>query len=53
MIVYEGNNYFNNPWDGTNQDNGKMLPDGPYYYVITHPDHPDTVYKGAINLIKN
>ena len=53
MIVFEGNDYFNNPWDGTNQDNGKMLPDGPYYYVITHPDHPDTVYKGAINLIKN
>jgi len=52
MIVFEGTDYHNNPWDGKTSD-GKELPDGAYYYVITHDDHPDTVYKGAINLIRN
>jgi gliding motility-associated-like protein len=51
MEVFNGTNYDLNRWDGT--FDGKELPDGAYYYVITHPDHPDTVYKGAINLIRN
>jgi gliding motility-associated-like protein len=51
MEVFNGSNYDLNRWDGT--FDGKELPDGAYYYVITHPDHPNTVYKGAINLIRN
>ena len=50
MEVYRGTNYAND-WDGTYE--GKDLPDGAYYYVILHPDFPDIVYKGAINLIRN
>jgi gliding motility-associated-like protein len=41
---------YNNTWDATYK--GNDLPDGPYYYVITHPDFGDTVYKGVINVIR-
>lgn len=50
MEVYRGTNYAND-WDGTYE--GKELPDGAYYYVVIHPDFPDIVYKGAINLLRN
>lgn len=49
MEVFSGTGYAND-WNAT--FNGKDLPDGPYYYVITHPDFPDTVYKGVINVIR-
>lgn len=49
MEVYRGTNY-QNDWDATYK--GNDLPDGPYYYVITHPDFGNTVYKGVINVIR-
>jgi gliding motility-associated-like protein len=49
MEVYRGTNY-QNDWDATY--NGNELPDGPYYYVVIHPDFPDIVYKGVINVIR-
>ncbi len=52
MEVFRKTGYDNlTGWDGTYE--GKELPDGAYYYVITSPKFPDTVYKGAINLIRN
>ncbi|MCB9262117.1 MAG: gliding motility-associated C-terminal domain-containing protein [Flavobacteriales bacterium] len=53
MEVYsaDGKTFLSAPWDGTNK-NGNPLPDGAYYYVITHPDFPDKVFKGAINIIR-
>jgi len=49
MEVYRVTGY-NNDWDATYK--GNDLPDGPYYYVITHPDFGDKVYKGVINVIR-
>lgn len=49
MEVYRGTNY-QNDWDATYK--GKDLPDGPYYYVVLHPDFPDIVYKGALNVLR-
>lgn len=49
MEVFRGTGY-NNTWDATY--NGNELPDGAYYYVIVHPDFPDVVYKGALNVIR-
>lgn len=48
MEVYRTTGY-NNDWDATYK--GNDLPDGPYYYVIVHPDF-DIVYKGVINVIR-
>ncbi|OFX82834.1 MAG: hypothetical protein A2W99_14325 [Bacteroidetes bacterium GWF2_33_16] len=42
---------YQNTWDGTNS-NGDILPDGTYYYIIKF-DESDTVYKGAISLLRN
>lgn len=49
-MVYEANNY-QNTWNGEDQ-NGKTLADGTYYYVISFKDSK-AVYKGAITLIRN
>ena len=52
MEVFNKTGYDNvNGWDGTNSSNGKELPDGAYFYIITSPDFP-TVYTGSINLIR-
>lgn len=51
MEVFRGTGY-QNTWDGTAED-GKELPDGAYYYIVTHPDFEEPVYTGAINLIRN
>ncbi|MBI1306510.1 MAG: PKD domain-containing protein [Bacteroidetes bacterium] len=51
MQVYRNTGY-KNTWAGTYQKTGEDLPDGPYYYVITHPDFKDKVYKGVINIIR-
>jgi len=44
--VYSKEGY-NNDWDGTS--NGKVLPDGAYYYMITCDDKP--MLKGNINIL--
>ena len=50
--VYKKKGYLNE-WDGTKDaPGGENLPDGAYYYVITMEGN-DTVYKGAINLIRS
>jgi gliding motility-associated-like protein len=52
MEVFKTTGY-QNTWDGKYE--GKNLPDGAYYYVITIPGGTDskaTVYKGAINLVR-
>ena len=41
---------YKNTWDGT--VDGKPLPDGTYFYVITQPGF-DREYKGTINILKN
>jgi gliding motility-associated-like protein len=41
--------YYDNSWDGTNK-NGKMVPDGTYYYFIKFPNS-DKVYKGPITIL--
>ena len=51
MEVFNSKGYQNN-WEGTSED-GKDLPDGAYYYIITHPDFKEPIYTGAINLIRN
>jgi gliding motility-associated-like protein len=52
MEVFNKTGYDNaNGWNGTNSSNGKDLPDGAYFYIITSPDFP-TVYTGSINLIR-
>ncbi|HEX3005988.1 MAG TPA: PKD domain-containing protein, partial [Bacteroidales bacterium] len=48
--VFETRNY-SNDWDGTNAKND-ILPDGTYYYIIRFPDD-NTVYNGAINILRN
>ena len=46
VLVYSQDGY-NNDWGGTS--NGKKLPDGPYYYIITCDDKP--AVKGNINIL--
>ncbi|MFM9945872.1 MAG: PKD domain-containing protein [Bacteroidia bacterium] len=48
-IILNQDNY-QNLWDGTLD--GKPLPDGTYYYVISLPDS-ERQYKGTINILKN
>ena len=51
MEVYNATGY-QNDWDGTYE--GKDLPDGAYYYVITLPNRDDVVsYTGVINLLRS
>ncbi|MDA8886830.1 PKD domain-containing protein, partial [Bacteroidia bacterium] len=50
MEVYNTVGY-QNTWDGTYD--GKDLPDGAYYYVITLPNSDADPYTGAINLIRS
>lgn len=47
--VYEAEAY-NNLWDGTY--NGTPLPDGTYYYVVELTES-ETVFKGAVNIIRS
>ena len=46
VLVYSQDGY-NNDWDGTS--NGKKLPDGAYYYIITCDDK--ATLKGNINIL--
>jgi len=48
IIISEEN--YKNTWDGTM--NGKPLPDGSYFYVITLPG-TDRQYKGILNILRN
>jgi gliding motility-associated-like protein len=49
QFVYESDDY-DNSWGGTY--NGKLLPDGTYYYIVTF-EQSDKVYKGAVNILQN
>ena len=58
VFIYDrwGNEVYNkaaydNSWNGTN-NNGDLLPDGTYYFVITF-DGSDIAYKGAISILRN
>ena len=52
MEVFNTTDYANNLWDGT--FDGKDLPDGAYYYIITLPGNDDAEpFTGSINLIRN
>lgn len=46
-LVYSSSNYLND-WDG--KRNGKMLPQGTYYYLIETPN--DGTYTGPVNIVK-
>jgi gliding motility-associated-like protein len=48
IIISEEN--YKNTWDGTLD--GKPLPDGSYFYVITLPG-TERQYKGILNILKN
>jgi gliding motility-associated-like protein len=48
--VYTSDDY-QNDWAGVNNA-GEQLPDGNYYYIITH-NSSDKVYKGTITLMRN
>jgi gliding motility-associated-like protein len=51
MEVFKTTNYQNiSGWDGTYD--GKDLPDGAYYYIISSKNFNGVVYKGVINLIR-
>lgn len=47
QVVYETKNY-QNEWDG--KDNGRQLPDGTYFYIITCDD--ERLYQGSISLMR-
>lgn len=49
QLVYTKQAY-DNSWEGT--FNGKNLPDGAYYYVISFDD-TDKIFKGAVNIIRS
>ncbi|MFN3916348.1 MAG: gliding motility-associated C-terminal domain-containing protein [Flavobacteriales bacterium] len=49
QLIYRQQAY-DNTWEGT--FNGKNLPDGAYYYVITFTD-TDKIFKGAVNIIRS
>ena len=49
--VFSSNDY-HNEWDGTNNKNGKLLPDGTYYYFIRFQGG-DVVYKGTVAILNN
>jgi gliding motility-associated-like protein len=50
-LVFKDDNYKNN-WDGTY--NGKPVPDGTYYYVITYKlvSGPEVVLKGDVTILR-
>lgn len=48
--VYSRKGY-RNDWDGRN-NNGDVLPDGTYYYIIKFPDSTKH-YSGSITLMRN
>jgi gliding motility-associated-like protein len=49
-LVYEKTGY-QQDWDGKN-NNGDVLPDGTYYYVINFP-HSTKYYSGAITILRD
>jgi gliding motility-associated-like protein len=52
MEVFNTTDYANNLWDGT--FDGKDLPDGAYYYIITLPGNDDAEpFTGSINILRN
>jgi gliding motility-associated-like protein len=53
MLVYGPQTGYQNDWNGLTND-GKELPDGPYYYVITLPgDDNAPSYSGSITLMRS
>lgn len=57
IMNVEGNTVFfstdyHNEWDGTNNKNGKLLPDGTYYYFIRFQGG-DVTYKGTVAILNN
>ena len=50
-LVYETTNY-QNDWTGINQ-NGDILPDGTYYYVVVLNRERNIIYKGAITILRD
>lgn len=52
-IIYQAKPYSNNtPWDGTNED-GKLLPQGVYYFIIRYSlSNPPLIKKGRVMLVK-
>ncbi|HCQ28734.1 MAG TPA: hypothetical protein DIU39_00505 [Flavobacteriales bacterium] len=51
--VYESSNY-QNDWDGKNQNNGKPLNSGTYFYILTPGGNlPSEPIKGNVTIINN
>ncbi len=46
QLVFQATNY-NGDWNG--KENGRNLPDGTYYYIVTVPD---TRFKGTVTIIR-
>ncbi len=53
QLVFEMDNY-DNSWGGTNQ-NGDLLPEGPYYFVLEYLDNDGILVqrKGSITLLRD
>ncbi len=54
QLIFESEGY-DIPWDGSYQNNGELVPDGTYYYVINlnaAEDETD-IYKGTILVLKS
>lgn len=53
QLVFRAENY-NNTWEGTTQD-GKLLPEGPYYYVLefTDPEGKPVQQKGSLTILRD
>ena len=49
QLVFESkNNYYLNPWDGTNTEN-ENLPFGNYYFIIDYKENEEPIY-GAVTI---
>ncbi|MGZ4116720.1 MAG: T9SS type B sorting domain-containing protein [Bacteroidia bacterium] len=48
--VFKSDSYDGN-WDGTNEKNGKLLPDGTYYYIVKFANDAK-IFKGAITILR-
>lgn len=48
-LVYRNENYQNN-WDGKHYKNGKLVPDGTYFYIL-NVTRKEKVYKGTVTVL--
>lgn len=49
LLVYQNDNYQNN-WDGKHYKNGKLVPDGTYFYVLDIT-RKEKVYTGTVTVL--